>query len=254
MWFNAAVTVVLVHGNPEVAAIWDSLRAELGRDDVVMLSPPGFGAPVPDGFEATADEYRDWLIAELEAMEGPLDLVGHDWGGGHVLRVAAARPDLIRSWCSDVAGIVDPAYEWHDFAKIWQTPGDGEAFVEAMNGMPTEQRAAAFVDGGMTQEAAEACAAASGPEMGRCILALYRSAQPAAMVQWGEELEHAERRPGLVIIATEDAFTGGEEMARRSAERFGAQVGVIQGAGHWWMLQDPAAGAIVLSDFFAGLD
>ena len=111
MWFNAAVTVVLVHGNPEVAAIWDSLRAELGRDDVVMLSPPGFGAPVPDGFEATADEYRDWLIAELEAMEGPLDLVGHDWGGGHVLRVAAARPDLIRSWCSDVAGIVDPAYE-----------------------------------------------------------------------------------------------------------------------------------------------
>ncbi len=248
------MTVVLVHGNPEVAAIWDPLRAELGRDDVATLSPPGFGAPVPEGFTATADEYRDWLIGELEAMNGPIDLVGHDWGGGHVLRVAAARPDLIRSWCSDVAGIVDPDYVWHDFAKIWQTPGDGEAFVDAVNAMPTEQRVATFVSSGMTEEAATACAEASGPEMGRCILSLYRSAQPAAMLEWGHELERAERRPGLVIIATEDAFTGGETLSRRSAQRFGAQIGVIEGAGHWWMLQDPAAGAILLRDFFAGLD
>jgi pimeloyl-ACP methyl ester carboxylesterase len=45
--------VVLVHGNPETAAVWEPLRAALGRDDVVCLSPPGFGAPVPDGWEAT---------------------------------------------------------------------------------------------------------------------------------------------------------------------------------------------------------
>ncbi|MBA3605881.1 MAG: alpha/beta hydrolase, partial [Acidimicrobiia bacterium] len=74
------------------------------------------------------------------------------------------------------------------------------------------------------------------------------------MLEWGHELERAERRPGLVIIATEDAFTGGETLSRRSAQRFGAQIGVIEGAGHWWMLQDPAAGAILLRDFFAGLD
>ena len=47
------VTVVFVHGVPETAAIWDPLIAALGRDDVVALSPPGFGAPVPEGFEAT---------------------------------------------------------------------------------------------------------------------------------------------------------------------------------------------------------
>lgn len=47
------MTVVFVHGNPETSAIWGPLTAVLGRDDVVLLSPPGFGAPLPDGFGAT---------------------------------------------------------------------------------------------------------------------------------------------------------------------------------------------------------
>lgn len=41
------MTVVLVHGNPETDAIWDPLVAALGRDDVVRLSPPGFGVLYP---------------------------------------------------------------------------------------------------------------------------------------------------------------------------------------------------------------
>ena len=63
------MTVVLVHGNPETAAIWDPLIAALGRDDVVTLSPPGFGAPVPDGFGAHSDDYVAWLVGELEALQ-----------------------------------------------------------------------------------------------------------------------------------------------------------------------------------------
>lgn len=244
---------VFVHGNPEVAAIWDPLLAELDHDDAVALSPPGFGAPVPDGFGATADEYRDWLVAELEAIGEPVDLVGHDWGGGHVQRVAASRPDLIRSWCTDILGAADPEYQWHDLAKVWQTPGEGEAFVEAMAGMPQADRTATFVDLGMTPEAAEACAAAAGPDMNRCILSLYRSAAQPKMTEWGTELEAAQRRPGLVIVATEDQYTGGPELSRRQAERFGAQVAVLDGLGHWWMMQDPKAGARALNDFWAGL-
>jgi pimeloyl-ACP methyl ester carboxylesterase len=37
--------LVLVHGNPENAAIWGPVLEMLGRDDVFTLSPPGFGAP-----------------------------------------------------------------------------------------------------------------------------------------------------------------------------------------------------------------
>ena len=179
------MTLVLVHGNPETTAIWHPLRAELGRDDVIALSPPGFGAPVPNGFSATSDDYRDWLIEELEGIDGPIDLVGHDWGGGHAQRVAAVRPDLIRSWATDIAGAADPEYAWHDMARVWQTPGDGEAAVGAMAALPVDQRAATFVGVGMTDEAARSCAEAAGEEMGRCILALYRSAAQPAMTDWG---------------------------------------------------------------------
>ena len=131
--------IVFVHGNPETTAIWDPLIAALcepsessnertmqfKRDDVVALSPPGFGAPAPDGWGATSDEYLAWLIGEVEQLDGPIDLVGHDWGGGHVQRLAATRPDLIRSWVTDIAGCADPEYVWHDMAQVWQTPGDG---------------------------------------------------------------------------------------------------------------------------------
>jgi len=62
--------VVFVHGVPEAAAVWDPLLAELGlADAAITLSPPGFGAPAGADFGATSDDYRDWLIAELEELE-----------------------------------------------------------------------------------------------------------------------------------------------------------------------------------------
>lgn len=245
--------LVLVHGVPETDAVWGPLRAELGRDDVIALSPPGFGAPVPDGFGATSDDYLAWLVAELERIEGPIDLVGHDWGAGHVHRLAAARPDLIRSWASDLAGAFGPEYVWHDMAQVWQTPGAGEEAVAAMFGTPAQERVAGLIGLGMTPEVANACAEAGGPEMGACILALYRSAAQPALTNWGKELEQAERRPALVIAASADPFVGGVELARPAAERFGAQLAVLEGLGHWWMLQDPPRAAAVLNEFHAGL-
>ena len=231
------MTVVLVHGNPETAAIWDPLIAELGRDDVVALSPPGFGAPCPTASGRPADDYLAWLIGELESIDGPIDLVGHDWGGGHVLRLAATRPDLIRSWVTDIAGCFDPEYVWHDMAQVWQTPGAGEEAVDGDGGAAHRRPR-----GGVrrrrhdAEAAARACAEARDREMGRCILALYRSAAQPAMAEWGEELEPAPNAGlALVIIATEDHYTGGEVLARRSAERFGAEVAVLDGLGHWWM-------------------
>lgn len=248
------MTIALVHGNPETADIWGPLRAVLGRDNVVALSPPGFGAPAPAGFGATSDDYVAWLIGELESMGEPVDLVGHDWGGGHVARVACARPDLLHSWVTDVAGLFDPAYVWHDFAQIWQTPGAGEENIEATLALPIADRAALYESLGMTPEVAAAIAAGFNADMGRCILALYRSAMPPALVEWGKEFGNAAARPGLVITAADDPFTGGPEMSRRSADRAGAQFVVLEGVGHWWMVQDPKSGATALNQFWDGIE
>jgi pimeloyl-ACP methyl ester carboxylesterase len=246
--------VVLVHGNPETAAIWGPLLEVLDIADAETLSPPGFGAPVPTGFGATSDDYLAWLIGALETRDQPVHLVGHDWGGGHVLRLAMTRPDLIRSWASDIAGCFAPDYVWHDMAQVWQTPGAGEDAVAAMAATPVAERAALYESLGMTPPIARTVADATDEAMGRCILSLYRSAAQPAVARLGEGLGAAAARPGLVIIATDDPYVGGEERARWAARKASAQVAVLPGQGHWWMVQDPGPGAQALRSFWSAVE
>lgn len=248
--------IVFVHGIPETTEVWDLLAARLteaGHDDHRRLSPPGFGAAAPKGFGATVIDYRDWLIAELEQIDGPVDLVGHDLGGGLAVMVAMARPDLIRSWCSDAIGLFDPQYEWHKWAKIWQTPVVGEASIGFYRLQSVKKRAAPQISMGMNSTIAERVASAFDLEMGQCILRMYRSAEQPAMSDFGKDLEAASARPGLMIMPTEDHAVGTDEQRRRSAGRTGARVEVLPGFGHWWMTQGTgrpgaaAVGAFLLS-------
>lgn len=255
------MTLVLVHGNPETAAIWEPMRAALtqhgvGADEVVALSPPGFGAPVPDGFGATMGEYRDWLAAELERLladgSGPIDLLGHDWGGGHVMRIAIERPELIRSWCTDVIGLFDPDYVWHDAAQLWQSP-DGEASIERMIGRPDDERIRFYAGMGMGIGVATAVVPHINADMGRCILALYRDAAQPAMMQLGTGIEAAAQRPGLCVLAVGDVFTGGATVHRRLAARAGANVAELAEVGHWWMCENPELAARTVADWLSSL-
>lgn len=248
------MTVVLVHGNPETDAIWGPMIDALGRADVVRLSPPGFGAPLPDGFSATYLAYRDWLENELEGIDEPVDLVGHDWGGGHVVNLVMHRPELVRSWASDALGVFDPDYVWHDLAQIWQTPDDGEQHVATMLGGTVQDRAAQMTALGIPLDIATSIAVAQDHDMGRAILSLYRSAQQPAMAEAGRSLYNARARPGLSLLATEDPYTGSDEIHRRAAQRAGAHTEVLNGLGHWWMVQDPARGAAALTRFWETLD
>ncbi|WP_018332546.1 alpha/beta fold hydrolase [Actinomycetospora chiangmaiensis] len=247
------MTVVLVHGNPESAAIWDPLVAELARagvEDVVRLSPPGFGVPLPDDFPATVTAYRDWLIGELERFDRPVDLLGHDWGGGHVVTALLRRPELVRSWADDALGLFEPDYVWHDLAQTWQTPGDGEASLDRMFGGTPGQRAERMESRGIGRAEALQIAGVQGEDMKRAVLALYRSATQPVMAEIGRDLPTLAARPGLAILATADHFVGSEELRRRAAERAGADVAVLDELGHWWMTEDPARAARVLTAFW----
>jgi pimeloyl-ACP methyl ester carboxylesterase len=243
---------VLVHGVPETPAVWDPLRARLHRDDVVALRMPGFGCPRPDGFGATKEEYVAWLVAELEALQvrGPVDLVGHDWGGGLTVRVVSTRPDLVRSWVTDAAGVGDEEFSWHEFARIWQTPEAGERFFDERLAATARDRARGFLRSGVPEDQALVMATALDRTMADCILALYRSA-----VDVGKEWAPAFREvpaPGLVLVPAEDAYLSAD-CARGGAARAGAAIAELDGLGHWWMLQDPALGAAILEEFWATL-
>jgi pimeloyl-ACP methyl ester carboxylesterase len=250
------MTIALVHGVPETAAVWDLLVDELvalGYQEPLRLSPPGFGAAVPDGWTATFRDYGAWLTSELEKLGQPVDLVGHDWGGGHVLYVAMTRPDLIRTWVSDIVGVLDEEYVWHDLAQQWQTPGQGESVVAAMTAPPVETRAAALAGGGMHPAIADRVAPGIDDAMGACILRLYRSAAQPAVAELGAHLGAAAARPGLAILPTEDNFVGTDEQRRRAAARAGARVEVLDGLGHWWMTEDPERAAAVLTSFWSSV-
>ena len=82
---------------------------------------------------------------------------------------------------------------------------------------------------GIPMDIATSIAAAQGPEMGRAILSLYRSASQPAMAEAGRALENAAARPGLSLLATEDPYIGSEELRRRAADRAGAHTEVLEG-------------------------
>ena len=248
------MAIILVHGNPETEAVWDDLVPHLRDQNIIRLSPPGFGSAIPPGFDCSVDAYRDWLAGELRKLAQPVDLIGHDWGGGHVVRIAMDHPDLIRSWSSDILGAFDPDYVWHEMAQVWQTPEAGEQAIAQMAGAPAEARVERFESLGMTAAIARKVVAGTNPDVGRAILAVYRSAAQPAMKDFGAGLSRAAAKPGLAVIATEDHYCGGETLARRSAERAGAEVAILNGAGHWWMCQQPKLGADAINAFLAKLN
>jgi len=143
---------------------------------------------------------------------------------------------------------------WHGLAQVWQTPGEGEDMVETFLGGTVEERAAAYALGGMPVGVGAEIAAGQDPDLGRAILLVYRSAAQPALAEAGRDLENAAARPGLSVVATEDTYVGSVEIRRRAAERAGARTEVLDGLGHWWMVEDPTRGAAVLNRFWDGLD
>jgi hypothetical protein len=111
--------------------------------------------------------------------------------------------------------------------------------VSAWASGSVDERAAQLAALVITTEVAQQLAAGYDEAMGRCILALYRSAAQPKMAQLGEGLATAAQRPGLQLSATEDHFAATIDMQRRAAARAGARLEVLDGLGHWWMVQDP---------------
>jgi len=233
----------LVHGVPDTAMLWDDVRGVLRRKDVIAPSMPGFGTPVPDGFDAKKDAYEDWLIAEVEKVGEPVDIVGHDWGSLLVQRLVSVRPDLVRTWAAG-SGPLDSEYVWHDTAKVWQTPGAGEQLMQAFT---PDAMTAALSGQGLDAVYARAVSEKIDETMKTCILALYRSATKVAE-DWTPL--SAPCPPGLVIWGADDPYAPAE-YGRRLAERTGAKCVVLEGCSHWWPHQRAAEVAALLNEHWS---
>lgn len=232
------MTTVFIHGVPDTAHVWSRLRTEVGRDDAVTLSLPGFGCACPPGFTATKDDYLTWLIAAIEAVPAPRDLVAHDWGSILMMRVLCVRPDLVRSWVGGGAPFTSD-YTWHPTARLWQTPGAGE---KAMDRLSPDLAVDMLKRAGLSEADARETGACIDAPMKSCILSLYRSGRDVFR-EWGSGLARVSA-PGLVLWGAGDIYADA---------RYGAEIGKITGAqsvtldcGHWWQLERPAeAGSLI---------
>jgi pimeloyl-ACP methyl ester carboxylesterase len=232
---------VFVHGVPDTSSLWGPVIDRLARDDVVTVQLPGFGAAVPAGFGATKDEYVAFVAAEIEAAGAPVDLVGHDWGSLLTQRVATTRPDLVRTWTSS-GGAIHPRFKWHDLAQQWQTPDVGEQIMAAMTPDLVEP---VMADAGHPDPAG--CAAHVDGVMKQSILALYRSAVDI-VAEWNPPAPSG--RPALFLWGTEDPYSS-VDYGRAAAEQEGATFTVLDGAGHWAIVERPDASARALEVHWA---
>jgi pimeloyl-ACP methyl ester carboxylesterase len=235
---------VFVHGVPDTHRVWQALIRRLRRDDVVTVSLPGFGCEVPPGFDCGKEAYCDWLLSEVDNVGGPVDLVAHDWGALLALRVASLEPKLIRTWAVGGAPL-DPEYEWHKVAKLWQTPEVGEQVMEKLT---PETLVPGLAAAGVPAEDAGEAARHVDAMMKRSILALYRSG-----VRVGAEWEHGLTRVGgrgLVLWGADDPYAA-PVFGSRLASRTGARFVTYAGCGHWWQLERPGEVAKELEALWA---
>lgn len=240
------MTAVFVHGVPETPLVWQPLVDRLDRDDIALLRLPGFGEPLPEGFELTKERYARWLAGELARFE-QVDLVAHDWGALLSLRVLADQPANVRSWVMDVGDLGDD-FRWHGAARTFQTTGEGEALIAAMVEPPAEERASLLEGIGIPAAHAAGMAGPIDATMGAAILGLYRSAVDIG-TEWGPGLDRIRGR-GLVVCSVQDPFRD-PERARRLAARTGAELVERPANGHFWMLEDPDEIAALLARFWS---
>jgi pimeloyl-ACP methyl ester carboxylesterase len=243
------MTIVLLHGVPEDMHIWDELRQDLVGLDVVALNLPGFGTPLPPGFAPTMSSYADWVAQQLQAVGHPVCLVGHDWGGILTSRLATTRPDLLSGFVTDVLSFFHQGFAWHPLAKIWATPGAGEAFMEEQGKRTPEERAGQYVGMGVSATYA-ARLAVSDTVKNTCILHLYRSSRELYQ-DWGKGAS-APKVPGLYVAGDKDPFAA-PTLANPIREQFGMKQESLEGTGHFWPSQAPKAGAAIIRQFYESL-
>ncbi|GGT28447.1 alpha/beta fold hydrolase [Nonomuraea spiralis] len=133
---------VFVHGLAGSATNWTDLMDEL-KDTVTghALDLPGAGfSPAPeDGDYTVAHHARS--VVELMEHTGPAHLFGNSLGGAVAVRVAAARPDLVRSLTLISPALPDllPRYGPVRVAAA-AVPRVGEWFAGKLRLLPAEQR------------------------------------------------------------------------------------------------------------------
>ena len=247
---DGAEAVVFVHGNPGPADDWRDLltrAGELGR--AIAPDMPGYGhADKPKDFRYSVDGYAEYLAALLDQLAiTRAHIVAHDFGGPWALAWAARHPGALASATLINSGVAID-YRWHRYARIWRTPVPGEVFM-AIASRPGARLLLGRENPRLTRDQIDRIYDASRSwATKRAVLKLYRATPAATLAAPAAALRPLDR-PALVIWGTQDAYVPREQAERQRQTFPSAQVELLDGHGHWVMLEDPERVASLVIPF-----
>jgi pimeloyl-ACP methyl ester carboxylesterase len=243
--------VVFVHGNPGPKEHWSDLLERTGAF-ARALAPdmPGFGAAdKPETFDYSVAGYARHLGGVLDELKvRRAHLVLHDLGGPWGLAWAVSQPDRFASvTLIDTGVLID--YQWHRYARVWRTPIVGELFQRSAS-RPAFRLLIGRENPGLSRQTLDGIYDAFRPSR-RVVLQVYR-ATPEEVLGAPTGPLHALDRPALVIWGTDDRYLPVRQAGHQHRAFPSAQVELLQGNGHWALLEDPERVASLVIPFLRG--
>jgi len=238
-------TILCLHGNPTSSYLWRHLGKGLA-DNAKVIAPdlPGQGDSELGRRAGTWEELVRFVEDFAAALElKSFSLVLHDWGGLIGFRWLFDHPhrlkDLKRLVVSDTGFFAVDNSAWHSLAQIWRTPGEGEAWMDALtlDAFRDVMRAATSA---LSDEAvAEYWKTFSTRERRSSKLALYRSGDFGKIRRYDGKLRSLSC-PTLIIWGEKDVFIPAAAGELFHQEIPNSRLHVLPDAGHFLWEDAPA--------------
>lgn len=272
-----AEPAVFVHGLGGSSTNWtdltDLLRGpadEVPALDCLAVDLPGFGySPPPRDHDYSVSGHAHAIAGLIERLGiWPVHLVGNSMGGAVVTRLAARRPDLVRTLIliSPAMPDIRPRLLPVRLAMV-SGRGIGPAILNMMRQLPAQQRADRMVrdlfhnparlhSARREAEIAEVSRRDAVPyadeallRSARSLVVEYFKAGPRSL--WGDAVRT--RVPTLVLHGSHDRLVNPVMAAKAARAYQGARVLVLPGVGHVAMMEKPALVASEIRSFLAAV-
>ncbi len=237
-------TLLCLHGNPTSSFLWRFVGDGL-KDVARVIAPdlPGFGDSELGSQSGTWEETEEFVEKFASALQiESFDLALHDWGGLIGFRWlfdhSARLKNLRRLVISDTGFFYMDSSAWHSLAKIWRTPGEGEAWMDALTfeNFRDGMRAASpkLSDKAIT----EFWKGLSTPERRTARLALYRSGDFEKIKPYDGMLASL-KCPTIIIWGEDDRFVPVAAAHRFNQEIRGSRLNILPSVGHFLWEEAP---------------
>ena len=248
---SGAAPALCLHGFPESSYMWRHVLEAVAQAGRRAIAPdlPGFGDSPPD-----PPGTWERQVEAVERFRGALELervalIVHDWGGIIGLRWACDHPGVATALVLSNTGFFADG-KWHAMARTMRTPSEGEQLVEAMTREGFGEMLTSLSRGLDERAAEEYWKAFETPEGRRGVLDLYRSGDFEKLDAYDGCLVSLEA-PALVLWGGDDPFAPLAGAERFERELPGANLVVVEGAGHFVYADEPERTAREVSDFLA---